>query len=393
MNIAYFLSGFWPRDVELWIFGAWEGLKYCDNAKYLFEYLTGSPRPLAKRIIWITHSRQVRDMLVDKGLPVYLSSSWKAWACCLRAGFIFVTHGRHDLINFLTRGAVTVNLNHALPIKHMGYDAVNLAYYKPPSVWHKKFFQLTMPYWTIDFNYSVGASEQTSHIFSSFQKIVRSRVLPFGFPRFEHLLYGVRESGDRMRWLRDSGVDPSGIKRVILYTPTFRDKKGFNHFGYGFDLVKLEGILSEHQALLFISLHPFDDLAVPAEISQNYNQHIKNIKIGNINDILSFVDILITDYSSVMFDYILLGRPIIYTQFDHEEFIRGQRGLYWDYDRVTPGHKAVNWQEVIKALGDIFQSKRDKYADGRLKLRAEIFNADYRDVNKRIAEYFAGQKS
>src|SRR5205085_2724477 len=77
-NIAYFLSGLFPRDREIWLFGAWEGLRYSDNARYLFEHVLNNQKK-PRQVYWLTRSQTVYNQLKNKGYPVILSPSWKAW--------------------------------------------------------------------------------------------------------------------------------------------------------------------------------------------------------------------------------------------------------------------------------------------------------------------------
>ena len=102
---------------------------------------------------------------------------------------------------------------------------------------------------------------------------------------------------------------------------------------------------------------------------------------------MSKTDILITDYSSVYFDFLLLDRPVIFTPFDIKEYINKDRQLYYDYDKVTPGPRCNNWNEVLIELDKILRGE-----DGYKKERQQIndyFNK-YKDANssKRVYEFF-----
>ena len=92
------------------------------------------------------------------------------------------------------------------------------------------------------------------------------------------------------------------------------------------------------------------------------------------------MDILITDYSSIYFDYLLLRRPIILTPFDYDDYIRTQRGLYFDYNSLE-STKAHNWKELLQILKDESYNKPSKHEVDRF--------VDHVDANssKRIAEH------
>ena len=76
---------------------------------------------------------------------------------------------------------------------------------------------------------------------------------------------------------------------------------------------------------------------------------------------------LITDYSSIYFDYLLLDRPIIFTPFDIKEYINQDREMYYLYDDVTPGPKAENWTQALKCIDQAFFSE-DNFKDAREKI-------------------------
>jgi CDP-glycerol glycerophosphotransferase (TagB/SpsB family) len=105
--------------------------------------------------------------------------------------------------------------------------------------------------------------------------------------------------------------------------------------------------------------------------------HDKDIE-QDIYSVVPDYDILITDYSSIFFDYLLSDNPIIFAPFDYEKYITKDRELYYDYDEVTPGPKCKNWEEVLewivkfKENPNLFKKEREevknrfhKYHDGK----------------------------
>ena len=96
-------------------------------------------------------------------------------------------------------------------------------------------------------------------------------------------------------------------------------------------------------------------------------------------------DFLVTDYSSVFFDYLLLNKPIIFTPFDYQEYLQNDRELYYAYDSVTPGPKAYDWAETMNFIEDAVNSP-ETFEKEREKV-SSIFCA-YRDGqnSKRVYE-------
>ncbi len=112
----------------------------------------------------------------------------------------------------------------------------------------------------------------------------------------------------------------------------------------------------------------------------------------HVAEILPLADMLITDYSSIYFDYLLTNKPIIFTPFDYEKYITKDRELYYDYNEVTPGPKCNDWNEVLEWIkkfeenSNLFQEKRykiknkfHKYQDN--KRCGKVINAIYNIKN------------
>ena len=85
-------------------------------------------------------------------------------------------------------------------------------------------------------------------------------------------------------------------------------------------------------------------------------------KSMDIQEILMDTDILISDYSSTYIDYLLLDRPLIFYNFDYEDYLQNDREMYYDYDEVTPGYKAATFDEVSRRM-KIILLKRDRESE------------------------------
>ena len=99
---------------------------------------------------------------------------------------------------------------------------------------------------------------------------------------------------------------------------------------------------------------------------------------SDIYPILKHVDVLITDYSAIYGDFLMLNRPIIFFPYDMEEHIRVRGNYTLDYNKVTPGPKVYDIKSLIKALDEVLSGK-DRYAGQRLDMLHFFF--DYIDGN------------
>jgi CDP-ribitol ribitolphosphotransferase len=135
-------------------------------------------------------------------------------------------------------------------------------------------------------------------------------------------------------------------RKLILYAPTFRDNEEENP-----KLIELITELSNElsqEYYLGLRLHPF--------IAETYRQEQLGDRIcqfsfeKDLNALLMASDILITDYSSIIFEYCITKRPMIFYAYDFNEFSDVGRGYYYDYEDFVPGPVAYRCKDVVKAI-------------------------------------------
>ena len=167
--------------------------------------------------------------------------------------------------------------------------------------------------------------------------------------------------------------------RVITWMPTHRLRSGRGTAGllegYSYDPKALEELLKRFNAVLVTKVHFLDASALAGRFSGC--DHIEIYGHPDPYPLLRYTDILMTDYSSVFFDFLLLNRPIVFTSFDRKEYVDSDASFYHDYDRVTPGKKCSDWNDVYEALGyhlDCLEGSRpDSYEAERHKV-SKMFN-------------------
>ena len=169
-------------------------------------------------------------------------------------------------------------------------------------------------------------------------------------------------------------------KKVILFAPTYRGTQ-IKDAHYDLSELDLEKIYEHfHDQYIFIfKWHPLLYMNNKLKNIQDYNiQEHPDFYYDlsskrDINDLLLVTDILITDYSSVIFDYVLLNKPVIYFTYDYEEYVNQGRGLYFPFEEYVYGSVATNNDELIQAIQEekmeeekrkIFQEKFMSACDG-----------------------------
>jgi len=158
-------------------------------------------------------------------------------------------------------------------------------------------------------------------------------------------------------------------KKVILFAPTFRGTK-VREANYDFNKLDLEKIYNEFkdEYVFIFKWHPavYNNIVFGEvegyDFSKYENFYYDLSKERDINDLLLITDLLITDYSSVIFDYVFMKKPVIYFAYDLEDY-KGDRGLYFPFEEYVYGKVAIKNDELIQAIKeeDMQEEKREKF--------------------------------
>jgi len=347
-----------PKDDNLWVVGAWFGQKYSDNAKYLFESLERKP---SFHAVWLTKNRNVQDTLTDRGSTVVDFYSWKCLYYCVRAKHVVNCVGYDDvsLYAYLFPAKTTyINLWHGTPLKKLEVKRTLLA---------RAARRILVSWLRREADLVFASSPLSKSLLSQYFQIPDQNIVVTGYPRNDGLY--IQETPKILNNLRKRVQ----FNKVAFFLPTFRDypiqNKAFSFFdGYQFSLDELMSVLESHQAVLLVKLHYRERQQSPDLIQRlAKSNRIHIIPDGPHTDIypvLAKTDVLITDYSSVYFDYLLLDRPTIFSAFDKDIYAR-VRGLNFEYDDVTPGPIASNWTALCRHLNDSFSQPTRHKADRR----------------------------
>ena len=171
----------------------------------------------------------------------------------------------------------------------------------------------------------------------------RKNILRTGYPRTDVLF---REDSEDIS-AQKSELGLPADKKVILYAPTWREMDSFKMM---LDLEKMRRELSDEYILL-VRLHYFvsDAYQVPEDGEFIFDMSGPE----KIEDLFALTDILITDYSSVMFDFSITRKPMIFYAYDIEEYTQETRGSYFDISTEAPGALTRTTDEVVDAVKNI----------------------------------------
>ncbi|HEB1802448.1 TPA: CDP-glycerol glycerophosphotransferase family protein, partial [Escherichia albertii] len=119
------------------------------------------------------------------------------------------------------------------------------------------------------------------------------------------------------------------------------------------------GFLSDNNIYLSLRLHPANTAGTDFQKLVNSYSNISLSNESDIYEVINQYDCLITDYSSIMFDFVLSGKPVIFYPYDKEQYLKTERGMYFNYDDIISGGFVVDsWRDIMNVLNDIKERKK-----------------------------------
>ena len=354
-NFYYLMDKLVRKDKRIALFFLTEKYYY-DNSKYLFEYMR--QKDDFKSILF-TANKDLYAVLQEKfpGEVVY-AWSFKGLSLFLRSRNIIISYGisaapfspyyLHEKCKHV------IYLGHGTPMKKMGLQT---------EVWQKygKRYQMQK------YSYMAGCSPLEQELHKAGFGMDINDVWVCGLPRNDYLLSASKDENliEKHPYLN---------QKVILYAPTWREETQSAAFFpfQDFDSEQLDAFLEKEQAYILLRGHK-EDIKRADELSHFDVSKMKRVMkadqdlFPDVYELLPYVDVLVTDYSSIWIDYLLLDRPIVYIPYDLEEY-KKTKGLFLDFEENTPGYKAASYKEFENQI-ETYLQKPQEHADWRKTIR------------------------
>lgn len=369
-----------PRSRKIWAFGSWYGKRFADNPKYFFLHCA-SREGQEVHAVWLSMSSAVVRRIRALGFPAYHRLSPSGLWYALRAGVYIFDCRVMDVSSVASSGALKVNLWHGVPLKMIERDIPQssnaLAQANHGSPLMRAANKVLRPQLSERYDYILGTSRATCERLAGAFGVTTSQVINGGYPRTDVLL---SEDGARFTMPEEEGVIEQcrayagAGTRVMLYMPTFRDWRNDAERVIPIDWRALDRVLQQHNGALFCKLHPNDQARLP-DLAGLSRVHLIPSSVDPY-PILRHTDALISDYSSIFFDYLLLDRPLVFYPYDLDDYRRFSRALYDDYDTVTPGPKAYDaagLQRVLATLLSSYDEQASLHATARAAVRSRFY--------------------
>ncbi|WP_301678174.1 CDP-glycerol glycerophosphotransferase family protein [Methanoculleus methanifontis] len=357
----------WPKEDNLLVFSGQAGQKLSGNSKYLFQKFIEHYSD-EFQTVWITRNQSLVESKYSersKNCRAVYQYSLDGILTLLRARVIFYVMGGADIpFVAFSQKTITIQLWHGVPIKRIGVTQ---------KLESNKRFSFARFLETPQFTYWISSSAIDRNSTALCSGLPIDRVVITGYPRNDYLVEQKKAPSSeilvRFPYLQ---------KKIILYAPTWRERAKTRFFPFDdFCLGEIKAFLETNDAYLLLRSHRMDDIS--ARVEKNSDGPLTGDRViaatsdvfEDVQELLPFVDILISDYSSIWVDYLLLDRPLIFVPYDLESY-ENDRGLLYDYYQITPGPKISTNKELIEAMQEYIHNP-EKDSEKRACIR-EIFH-------------------
>ncbi len=332
-KIYYFSFNFFLSILRIFIkveddiilMNSFGGQKYDDSTRVIFEYMKTQEKYKKYKIYWAFHNPEKFEI---EGAEKIKTDTLHYFIIALKAKYWITNSSIERGLKFKNKKTLYINTWHGSIIKMTGDDA------------HIKAFDFNVSKYDIMYAQNKLDLEVMPRVF----RIPKERVVLAGLPRNDELFVTTEEEIIKIREKLNIPKD----KKVIMYAPTFRefyiDKDGC-FIAPPINIEKWREKLSNKYVVLFRAHYEVNKV-----LGIKTDDFIINVSdYPNLNELMKISDILISDYSSLMFDYSILERPIYSYAYDYEEY-EEKRGFYVDLEEYLPNGICKTEDELLEKI-------------------------------------------
>ena len=334
-----------PLENGLVIFESFFGKNYSGQPKYIYEYLLSLNLPY--QYVWTyqgdSHNIPGNPKIVKRGTPEYFKvlATAEYWV----NNIVFPVNEKRAETTYLQTW-------HGTPLKKLGYDIE----VEGPEVEAREKFYSQSRTW----DYLITQNSHTSKILKRAFKY-DNKIIESGYPHNDILIANDPEKTKQIK--TNLGIQQN--KKVILYAPTWRDNDANGNWSFNFtlniDLQKWQAQLGDEYVIL-IRMHHLITNIKGLDEAKGFAYNVS--AYDDIQELSLISDILITDYSSVFFDYAVSKKPILFYAYDFKEYAEKLRGFYLDMHTEMPGPVIEKDEDLLNAIVNIKEIEQlytDKY--------------------------------
>ncbi|MBS9767856.1 MAG: CDP-glycerol glycerophosphotransferase family protein [Flavobacteriaceae bacterium] len=358
---------FWKRDKKRIIFNSQNNMQFNQNTKYLFLYFLREKKEYDIR--FVINDDDLRAELINKYGDYFIDSMSLKNILYILGAKTWVTSALETPIGgFLHKVRRNVfHLGHGAPLKNVGRGEEELGLLK------QVYYRLIK----YNFSYFFSTADIFNETWRKCLEVKPEQVVVLGQAKNDRSVHYENE-------MLTKNLLESGFKH-ILYAPTWRPYGETRVFPFDdFDVKKLDAFLAEQKVKIHLRLHPdVDDKGIDLTDVENI-AFLGADKVSDINELLFSFDMLITDYSSIYIDFLLLEKPQLFLPYDLEIY-KEKIGVSVDYDKYTAGPKPTTMQEFMNEIEQLFTDEQ-YYLEQRKEVN-KCFNKYTENIAQINAEF------
>ena len=333
-------------DEKVVVFLSFHGRGFSDNPRAIYECMKTDERFKDYTFVWFISNYKDKGISIEGAKVVeYMSLLY----------FYYLAKAKYWVFNckmqeFIRKKNNQIYLQtwHGTPLKRLGHD-ISVDEDTTFSRTGMTYEQMCQSY-DVDvarYDYMISPNRFCSEVFPSAFGVSKEKLIETGYPRNDFITNASKEDVLKIKERLNVPVD----KKVILYAPTWRDNS-YVAAGYTFELkadfYKWKELLGNEYVLVFKPHYLIINKYKDDEALKGFLYSID--ATAEVNELYVISDILITDYSSVFFDYAVLNRPIYFYMYDFEDYRDQLRGFYLDVYTELPGKIYENEDMLLKAI-------------------------------------------
>lgn len=371
-----------PSNEKVILFESSSGRNYAGSPRYIYEEMVNQGLDDEYKCVWSLSNTDIE--IPGKAIKVK-RSFFKYLFYTLRSG-VWVLDSRHLYYLRKNKNTRYIQTWHGTPFKKLGLDmdVLDMSGNTDVERYREDFKRNTR-----EWQYLLSQNEYSSEIFRKAFDF-KGEMLEIGYPRNDILFEKNNESD--IAEIKEKLNIPKN-KKVILYAPTWRDnqytKAGEYKFASAMDFDAFHENFKDDFTLIVKFHYLVKDKSI--DWSKYDDFIIECDEEWDIQELYLISDIMITDYSSVMFDYAILKRPMIYFTYDIDDYTKNVRSFYFDIFEEAPGPKAETNEELIELLKNFdVNAYNDEFGEKYRKFNEKYNQFDDGTASKKVVELIKG---
>ncbi len=366
-------------DDKTIIFACFNGKSYSCSPKAIYNYMLSDEKYKEFKYIWAFRKPEEYKELEDNENTIVVKIHSKQYKKYLAKAKYWIFNYKIPDYIYPKKNQVFVQCWHGTPLKRLGCDLEHFDNILNTMKGIKKRYKIEAS----KFSYFISPSKFASEKFISawnLKEIGKENIIiEEGYPRNDFLFNYTKQDEENIK--KRLGIE-NDKRKIILYAPTYRSDQHQTGVGYTYkeelDFTELQNKMGDKYIILF---RPHYFIANSFDFDK-YKGFVYNVSgIDDINELYIISDILITDYSSVFFDFANLKRPIIFYMYDLEHYRDKSNGFYIDLNEL-PGKIVKTQQEVENEILSI--NKEFKYDNKYKKFNDKYNYLDDGNASKRV---------